>query len=71
MYRIYTVTPSGLKHYLDRTFTTPVNYRYAEQLARENASAMPNRRIYIEHAVSGKLDSSVINIDSVITSRLH
>ena len=70
MFKVYYYRASA-KVYLDRTALYAVDYSIAVDYAMDNASSMPDKRIYIESAITGINVISYININGIIRSSQH
>ena len=64
-YKIYYYR-NGRRVYLDGSASEGYSYNTAVMFARDNASSMPNRRIYIENGDTGQDESSYVNQSGVI-----
>jgi hypothetical protein len=69
-FKIYYFS-NGHKVYLDGSASVGYSIETATMFARENASAMPNQRIYVENGDTMQDDKSYINIAGIIHHTLH
>lgn len=69
-FKIYYYSPTS-KVYLDGSASQGYSYEYATALARDNASSMPNVRIYVENGDTMKDDKSFFNNRHTITCELY
>lgn len=68
-YKIYYYGPK--KTYLDGSASEGYSLQTAIMFARENASAMPNKRIYVENGDTCKDVQSVYNHRGNISTELY
>ena len=69
-FKLFVYTGYG-KEYLDGSASEGYSLQAAIYLARENASAMPGKRIYIENGDTCKEVQSVINVNGRLSTELY
>jgi hypothetical protein len=64
-YQVYYHGPNG-KIFTDGTATAYRTYRNAKDMARENASAMPNVYFFVKHHRANDPMYSVVNVNTTL-----